>query len=49
MFMDGHATCNILVEVTKCYLVTLLVVYLVSTTKCYLVTLLVVHLESWTC
>ena len=41
------------VEVTKCYLVTLLVVRfgrgLVEVIKCYLVTLLVVHLGSWTC
>ena len=36
----GHG----LVEVTKCYLVTLFVVYLVSATNCYLITLLVVHL-----
>ena len=44
------------IEVTKYYLVTLLVVRLghlvghglVEVTKCYLVTLLVVHLGSWT-
>ena len=45
------------VEVTKCYLITLLVVRLgylvgrglVEVTKCYLITFLVVHLGSWTC